>query len=84
MNRCVLCKDKEESTDGVAFDTLDRHEAKKLEKLEEIFNAFLELTGDTTPSLDEFSMAFQQFCWDFLKRTKVMGFFQKKFLMKQV
>ena len=45
--------------------------------LEEVFNAFLELNGDTTISLDEFSMAFLAFCCDFLKKNEVIGLFEE-------
>ena len=53
------------------FDILDVKEATKLEVSfleEELFNAFSDLYGDKAPSPDSFSMMFQQFNWDFVKK----------------
>lgn len=56
------------------FDILDVKEATKLEVSfleEELFNAFSDLYGDKAPSPDSFSMMFQQFNWDFVKKKMI-------------
>lgn len=56
------------------FDILDVKEATKLEVSfleEELFNAFSDLYGDKIPSPNSFSMMFQQFNWDFVKKKMI-------------
>lgn len=59
------------------FDILDVKEATKLEVSfleEELFNAFSDLYGDKIPSPNSFSMMFQQFNWDFVKKKMISIF----------
>ena len=46
--------------------------------VEEVSSALSELNGDKVPGPDGFSLAFWQFCWDFVK-DEIMGFFKDFF-----
>ncbi|RVW92453.1 hypothetical protein CK203_042697 [Vitis vinifera] len=55
---------------GLEFDKIGEEEAARMEEMfyvEEVFLAFSELNRDKAPSPDGFSLAFWQFCWDFVK-----------------
>ncbi|RVX10791.1 LINE-1 retrotransposable element ORF2 protein [Vitis vinifera] len=54
-------------------------EAARLEESfsgDEVFLALSDLNGDKAPGPDGFSLAFWQFCWDFVK-DEVLGFFKE-------
>ena len=61
------------------FDSLPNVDSEALEipfSKEEVLATLSSLSGDKVIGLDGFSMAFWQFCWDFVKR-EVIGFFTK-------
>ncbi|RVW51943.1 Transposon TX1 uncharacterized 149 kDa protein [Vitis vinifera] len=65
------------SISGLPFPVLDSEEARAPKNPfseEEILAAPFSLCGDKVSGLDEFSMAFWQFCWDIVK-FEVMGLF---------
>ena len=69
------------SMDSLEFGRSGVEEATRLEEMffvEEVFLALSELNGDKAPGPDGFSLAFWQFCWDFVK-DKIMGFFKDFF-----
>ncbi|RVW29518.1 Transposon TX1 uncharacterized 149 kDa protein [Vitis vinifera] len=52
------------------FDQISQQEAEDLERLfteDEIHAALMEMNGDKALGLDDFTMAFWQSCWDFVK-----------------
>ncbi|RVX18605.1 Transposon TX1 uncharacterized 149 kDa protein [Vitis vinifera] len=56
--------------EGLHLQSLNSSEAEGLElpfTEEEIHSARLEMNGDKAPGSDEFTVAFWQFCWDFVK-----------------
>ena len=56
--------------EGLHLQSLNSSEAEGLELPfieEEIHSALLEMNGDKAPGPDGFTMAFWQFCWDFVK-----------------
>ena len=66
---------------SLEFDKIGEEEAARMEEMfyvEEVFLAFSELNRDKAPSPDGFSLAFWQFCWDFVKG-ELMGFFKDFF-----
>ena len=66
------------SLNGLEFDRIRVEEAADLEvfSVEEVYSTLSELKGDKTPGPNEFTLAFWQFCWDFVK-DELMGFFKK-------
>ena len=57
-------------------------EAAKLEEMfieAEVVAALSGLNGDKAPEPDGFPIAFWFFCWDFVKKDEVMGFFKEFF-----
>ena len=63
------------------FKILESWEANGLKvplSAKEVFFEELELNGDKVPSLDGFSLAFWQFCSDFVKM-EVLGLFREFF-----
>ncbi|RVW36082.1 hypothetical protein CK203_079668 [Vitis vinifera] len=55
---------------SLEFDKIGEEEAARMEEMfyvEEVFLAFSELNRDKAPSPDGFSLAFWQFCWEFVK-----------------
>ena len=69
------------SMDSLEFGRSGVEEATRLEEMffvEEVFLALSELNGDKAPGPDGFSLAFWQFCWDFVK-DEIMGFFKDFF-----
>ena len=66
------------SLNGLVFDRIGVEEATNLEvfSMEEVYLALSVLNGDKTPGPNEFTLAFWQFCWDFVK-DELMGFFKK-------
>ena len=66
---------------NLQFRVLGLEMARSLEEpfLEkEVFEALYSLSGDKTPGLDGFTMAFCQFSWDFTK-TEILAFFDEFF-----
>ncbi|RVW41827.1 hypothetical protein CK203_108407 [Vitis vinifera] len=69
------------SMDSLEFGRSGVEEATRLEEMffvEEVFLALSELNGDKALGPDGFSLAFWQFCWDFVK-DEIMGFFKDFF-----
>ena len=67
------------SIDGLVFERLEELDVEGLEKPfseEEVFGALSGFCGEKTLGPDGFSMAFWQFCWDFVKE-EVMNFFRQ-------
>ncbi|RVW17454.1 Transposon TX1 uncharacterized 149 kDa protein [Vitis vinifera] len=67
------------SVSGMQYETLEHMDACALEMPfmeEEVFDALLGCNGDKAPGPDDFSMAFWQFTWDFVK-VDVMSFFRE-------
>ena len=65
--------------EGFDFDRIGNEDAAKLEESfseEEISSALFKLNGDKAPGLDGFTIAFWQFCWEFVKE-EVMSFFRE-------
>ena len=63
---------------NIEFDNIGIEEAARLEEsfsVDEVFSALSDLNGDKAPGPDGFSLAFWQFCWDFVK-DEVLGFFK--------
>ncbi|RVX04946.1 putative ribonuclease H protein [Vitis vinifera] len=63
---------------NIEFDSIGDEEAARLEESfsgDEVFLALSDLNGDKAPGPDGFSLAFWQFCWDFVK-DEVLGFFK--------
>ena len=63
---------------SLEFDSIGVEEAARLEEMfsmEEVSLALSDLNGDKAPGPDGFSLAFWQFCWDFVK-DEIMGFFK--------
>ncbi|RVW49203.1 putative ribonuclease H protein [Vitis vinifera] len=64
---------------NIEFDSIGDEEAARLEESfsgDEVFLALSDLNGDKAPGPDGFSLAFWQFCWDFVK-DEVLGFFKE-------
>ncbi|RVW36583.1 LINE-1 retrotransposable element ORF2 protein [Vitis vinifera] len=54
---------------NIEFDNIGAEEAARLEEsfvVDEVFSALSDLNGDKAPGPDGFSLAFWQFCWDFV------------------
>ena len=68
------------SLNSLEFDSIGVEEAAMLDmfSVEEVSSALSELNGDKVPGPDGFSLAFWQFCWDFVK-DEVMSFFKDFF-----
>ena len=67
--------------EGLHLQSLNSSEVEGLEfpfTEEEIHSALLEMNGDKAPGMDGFTVAFWQFCWDFVKEEIVDMF--KEFL----
>ena len=67
------------SIDGLIFERLEVGDVERLEKPfseEEVFEALEDCCGEKTPGPDDFSMAFWQFAWDFVKE-EVMNLFRQ-------
>ena len=65
------------------IDRIGSEEAARLEEMfsmEEVYLAISELNGDKALGPDGFSIAFWQFCWEFVK-DEIMGFFKDFFEM---
>ncbi|RVW30293.1 Transposon TX1 uncharacterized 149 kDa protein [Vitis vinifera] len=63
---------------NIEFDSIGDEEAARLEEIfsgDEVFLALSDLNRDKAPGPDGFSLAFWQFCWDFVK-DEVLGFFK--------
>ena len=66
---------------NIEFDSIGVEEAAKLEEsfsVDEVFSTLSNLNRDKAPGPDGFSLAFWQFCWDFVK-DEVMSFFKDFF-----
>ena len=66
---------------NIEFDSIGVEKAARLEEsfsVDEVFLALLDLNGDKAPGPDRFSLAFWQFCWDFVK-DEVLSFFKDFF-----
>ena len=66
---------------SLEFDSIGVEEAARLEEMfsvEEVSSALSELNGDKALGPDGFSLAFWQFCWDFVK-DEIMSFFKDFF-----
>ncbi|RVW65755.1 LINE-1 retrotransposable element ORF2 protein [Vitis vinifera] len=64
---------------NIEFDSIGDEEVARLEECfsgDEVFLALSDLNGDKAPGPDGFSLAFWQFCWDFVK-DEVLGFFKE-------
>ena len=64
---------------GLSFKEISGDAATKLEdpfSTEEVFATLSDLNGDKTLRLDDFSIAFFQFSWDFVKE-EIMGLFKE-------
>ena len=60
------------------FDQISQQEAENLERPfteDEIHVALMEMNGDKAPGPDDFTMAFWQSCWDFVKE-KILEMFK--------
>ncbi|RVW74241.1 hypothetical protein CK203_051030 [Vitis vinifera] len=56
--------------EGIQLDQISQQEAESLEipfSENEIHSALMEMSGDKAPGPDDFTMAFWQSCWDFVK-----------------
>ncbi|RVX03364.1 putative ribonuclease H protein [Vitis vinifera] len=65
--------------DALMFERLEEGDVEGLEKPfteEEVFKALSGCYGEKAPDLDDFSMAFWQFSWEFVKE-EVMNFFRQ-------
>ena len=63
--------------DGLAFDSLDAEEVSRLEFLfeeRELLEVVKGMNRDKGSSLDDFSMAFFQFCWGMMKIDVIRSF----------
>ena len=62
---------------SLEFDSIGVEEAAMLDmfSVEEVSSALSELNGDKALGPDGFSLAFWQFCWDFVK-DEIIGFFK--------
>ncbi|RVW85182.1 hypothetical protein CK203_032867 [Vitis vinifera] len=70
QNARQLAKKDFKNCSGLTFDVLGDDEAVLLEVLffeVEVFKVLLDLNGDKAPGLDDFSLDFWQFNWDFVK-----------------
>ena len=66
---------------SLEFDSIGVEETARLEEMfsvEEVSSALSELNGDKALGPDGFSLAFWQFCWDFVK-DEIMSFFKDFF-----
>ena len=68
----LLTEDSKWKTDigGLALNQISQQEADILELLfteEEVHSALMDMNGDKAPGPDGFTMAFWQFCWEFVK-----------------
>ena len=66
---------------NIEFDRIGVEEAAKLEEsffVDEVFSTLSNLNRDKAPGPNGFSLAFWQFCWDFVK-DEVMSFFKDFF-----
>ena len=64
--------------EGLPFERLGSHESKCLQLpflSEEVEVALSDLSKEKTPCLDDFTIAFWLFSWDFMEE-EVMGFFK--------
>ena len=67
------------SINRLHYSSLDREELRSLEEAfskDGVLSDLSSLCGDKAPSLDGFTMAFWQFCWDIVKN-EVMAFFME-------
>ncbi|KAJ9690749.1 hypothetical protein PVL29_013085 [Vitis rotundifolia] len=63
---------------SLEFESIGVEEATRLEQMFTVFLALSELNGDKALGPKGFSLAFWQFCWDFVK-DEIMGFFKDFF-----